>query len=95
MVIVNGQLDTLLSILDPQSSQEEQDQTLLPKEVEKFIEYILERTELMSSELTKFSKSTNEAMMIHHIERIKEFFNRTLGLLGQCKRQLAYPDQSR
>ncbi|MFH1621898.1 MAG: hypothetical protein ABIA97_02115 [Candidatus Omnitrophota bacterium] len=88
--IINGKLDALISILDFKDSekQDEQPSDLSPEEVKKFINYVLFRLDTMRQDLDKRSQSTNDALMIHHVERIRRIFAETEGLLRQVHNEL-------
>ena len=90
-VIISGKLNSLISILVPSNYNSEQEQTenLSPKEVSKFIDYIIERVEIMETELDRDSQSANQALIIHHIEKIKEFIQETKRALSLVQSELA------
>ena len=80
----------LLSILGVGDlrTQEEQAVDLSPEEVNKFIEYVIMRIDVMVPELNKLSKSTNDALLIHHIERTNSFLKEGKWLLEKVRAEL-------
>lgn len=90
IVIISGKLNSLISILDSENlfGLEEQAKDLTPKEVDKFINYVVDRMELLTVELNKHSRTSHQALMIHHIERAKEFIKQTERLLVRAQNEL-------
>ena len=89
-VIISGQLDSLISILDQDNrySNEEQEDDLTFKEVSKFIDYATERVNTIEVELNKRSQSFNQALIIHHIQKVKEFVQQTKVILSWTQSEL-------
>jgi hypothetical protein len=90
IVIIRGKLDSLISILDSgsSSSRMEFSPDLTPKEVSKFIDYLIERIGMMEDNLNKHSEISNQALIIHHIEKIKDFIIQTKRLLILAQSEL-------
>lgn len=90
MIIISENLDLLLSILDVNYSraQEEFPDDLTPQELVKYIDFIIERMGMMLIKLDKQLQSTHDALMIHHVESVKRFFNEVKRVLWQAKHEL-------
>ena len=88
--IISGNLKSLLSILGSGDldAQGEKLDDLTSREVNKFIEYVIVRMDTMVAELSKLSSSTNDALMIHHAERVKNFFKEGKKILKRVQIRL-------
>ncbi|MBL7130717.1 MAG: hypothetical protein ISS45_04870 [Candidatus Omnitrophica bacterium] len=91
LVIISSKLKAVISILDTEGSQGEGERSnnLTLEEAQKFITYVTGRMDTIMAELYKRSKSTNEALMIHHIEKVKGYIREGKRLLEQSQRELS------
>ncbi len=90
VIIVSGKLNALISILQTGNYQSGNEQVdgLTTQEMIKFIDFVIQRTDMMDEVLEKRSQHASEAMMIHHVERAKEFIRQARGLLRQFQGEL-------
>jgi len=90
VIIISGKLNALISILQTGNYQsgDEQVDSLTAQEMSKFIGFVLQRTDMMDEVLEKRSQHASEALMIHHVEKAKEFIRQARSLLGQIQSEL-------
>jgi hypothetical protein len=90
VVVISRKIDLLLSVLDVQYAleKEEYSDELTPQEASKYIDFIIERMDVMTARLNKHLQSVNEAILIHHIESVKRFFGDCKSMLLQVKSEL-------
>ena len=88
--IISGNLKSLLSILGlgDLEGQEEQPADLTPREVNKFIDYVILRIDAMVTELSKYFSSSSDALMIHHAEMVNSFLKEGKRILEMVQIEL-------
>ena len=88
--IISGNLKSLLSILGSGNIEVEEEDlgVLSSREVNKFVEYVILRIDTMAAELNNLSRTTNDAMMIHHVERANRLFKEAKDVLEMVKIEL-------